>query len=117
RFKNRPDADQHRALVAADFAHPTHVRVMAYDEQNFLEKENPTLADISVFSRQYAVVWVDVSGLQDVAFIEQLGRAYNIHPLVQEDIVRTHQRSKIEDYPDSLFIVSRMAPCTDQEST
>lgn len=114
RFKNRPHADEHRALIADAGASPTQVRVMAYNATDIVEKESPTVADIQDLASRFAVVWVDVSGLQDIAFIQQLGAHFNIHPLVQEDIVRTHQRSKMEDYPEALFLVSRMAPCTDQ---
>jgi len=46
-----------------------------------------------------------IEGLKNVDFIDQLGHHFNIHPLVLEDILNTHQRPKFEDYDDYLFFV------------
>jgi magnesium transporter len=36
-----------------------------------------------------------------------IGRAFNLHPLVLEDIVNTDQRPKLDSYDDYLFLVAR----------
>ncbi len=51
------------------------------------------------------VCWVIVEGLANVALVKKLGDLLNIHQLVLEDILNTHQRPKFEDYEDYLFIV------------
>lgn len=55
------------------------------------------------------IVWIDVTGLADVALVERIGAAFGLHPLALEDVVHTHQRPKTEDYENHLFIVTRMA--------
>lgn len=52
-----------------------------------------------------SITWVNIEGLQDIALIDAIGSHFNIHPLVLEDIVNTHQRPKFEDYDDYLFMV------------
>ncbi len=52
--------------------------------------------------------WLNVEGLHDVELIKQIGIAYNIHPLVLEDILNTDQRPKTEDYGDYFFVTVQM---------
>lgn len=48
--------------------------------------------------------WYDVKGLHDIQLIDQLGKQFNLHPLVEEDILDTQQRPKFEEYEDGIFI-------------
>jgi magnesium transporter len=59
--------------------------------------------------RRYPVTWVNVDGLGDAAVIERMGELFGLHPLALEDVVHVHQRAKVEDYDDKLFVVARMA--------
>ena len=34
---------------------------------------------------------------------------FGLHPLELEDVTHTHQRAKLEEYPDHLFVVADMA--------
>jgi magnesium transporter len=52
--------------------------------------------------------WVNVDGLGDERTIRRLGEMFEIHPLALEDVVHVHQRAKVEEYPQHLFIVMRM---------
>jgi magnesium transporter len=49
-------------------------------------------------------VWVALLD-RDPAVLEQLQAQFGLHPLAVEDARRGHQRPKIEDYGDSLFVV------------
>jgi magnesium transporter len=53
------------------------------------------------------ITWVRVTGLHDLDVIARLGLHINVHPLVQEDIVNTRQRTKAETYEDYVFVVFR----------
>jgi len=55
-----------------------------------------------------SVSWVDVLGLGNEETWQQLGRVFNLHPLVMEDIVNVPQRPKFEDYEDHLVIIAHM---------
>lgn len=58
------------------------------------------------------ITWLDIGGLHDVQLIEQIGKAFQLHPLVLEDIVNTEQRPKREDYGTVIYLVLKML-CVD----
>ena len=51
--------------------------------------------------------WVNVTGLHPFV-VAKLSEMYGFHPLVSEDILNPNQRSKVETYDNSLFVVMRM---------
>lgn len=117
-FRNRPQPGEHEDILkTSPDAYETTVRVFAYCQEQCLEEEVRTVARIRELHKQYPVIWIDVQGLANLTFIQQISAAFNLHPLAQEDVVRTHQRSKLEDYPDQLFIVARMAPLAGEDDT
>jgi magnesium transporter len=54
------------------------------------------------------VCWVNVCGIHDIPTIESIGGTFNIHPLVQEDILNTFHRPKFEESDEYLFLVLKM---------
>jgi magnesium transporter len=62
------------------------------------------------------ITWVDIGGLHDVQLIEQIGKAFQLHPLLLEDIVNTEQRPKREDYGHVIYVVAKML-CLDAPRT
>lgn len=55
-----------------------------------------------------SVSWVDVLGLGSEEILLQLGKVFDLHPLVLEDVVNVPQRPKVEDYEDHVVIIARM---------
>ncbi len=53
------------------------------------------------------VVWLDVQGLGDAASLQRIGDFLGIHPLTLEDIAHVHQRPKVEEFEDYLFMAVR----------
>jgi len=58
-----------------------------------------------MFRGQPAVTWINLDGLHQVDVIETLGKCFDLHPLVMEDILETEHRAKFEDYESYLFLV------------
>jgi magnesium transporter len=85
-----------------------NISMMDYDESQIQEKDAATVGECLPFKEKPTVTWVNVSGIHDVTVIEEFGKAFNIHPLLLEDIVHSDQRPKLEDYDDYLFFVLRM---------
>jgi magnesium transporter len=52
-----------------------------------------------------AVTWINIDGLHQVDVIETVGKCFDLHPLVMEDILETEHRPKFEDYESCLFLV------------
>jgi magnesium transporter len=53
------------------------------------------------------VVWVDIHGLGDLDLVRRVGSKLGLHPLTLEDIVHPHQRAKVDEFDDLLFVVLR----------
>lgn len=83
----------------------TTVSVIDYDKDNIVETQIESIDDILKYKDSNTVTWVTIEGLTDVDIIERIGKMFNVHQLVQEDILNTHQRPKFEEYDDYLFIV------------
>ncbi|MCC6416390.1 MAG: magnesium/cobalt transporter CorA [Opitutaceae bacterium] len=54
-----------------------------------------------------AVRWINIDGLHPYV-VNRLRQAYDIHTLAAEDVLRTSQRPKMEEFEHHLFIVVRM---------
>jgi magnesium transporter len=55
--------------------------------------------------RQEGSLWLDMRGLDNVSLIGEIGGLLKMHPLAIEDVLNTHQRTKLEDYQEGLFFV------------
>jgi magnesium transporter len=97
-------------LIADPEALPPNIAVITYGPQEFSEHTNQTVEAIAPMIGQMPVTWVNVNGLGDVDVIGRLGELFDIHGLALEDVINTHQRPKVEEYEDHLFIVIRMSP-------
>jgi magnesium transporter len=86
----------------------TRIDVLAYDDSRYEERTHATFEQLARCLSEWPATWVNVTGLGDPATIDRLGEIFSLHPLVLEDVVNVHQRPKVEDYDDELFVVSRM---------
>lgn len=96
-------------LVSHPDAQPTSIRLMAWGPDEIIEQEVTFIDQIKNVLGKWPVVWVIVEGLMDVDTINKLGELFSLHPLIMEDILNVHQRPKVEEYDQNLFIVSRGA--------
>ena len=84
------------------------ITVIDYDEHHFQEKLVASVQDCLPFKSSPTVTWINVDGVHDVTIIEEIGKAFEFHPLIMEDILSTGQRPKSEDYDKNVFIVLKM---------
>jgi magnesium transporter len=89
-------------------AETVRITYIDYDEQSFQEKQVKNIEECFPFKDTPTVTWINIDGIHDVDIIEKIGKHYNLHPLILEDILHTTQRPKFEDYDSHLFIVLRM---------
>lgn len=96
-------------VVIADPQAPApEISVIQYNSETLTEQTGVAVDDVGEFRQADTVTWVNVNGLGDAATIEALGEQFGLHRLVQEDIVNVHQRAKVDEFDDHLFIVARM---------
>ncbi|MDH5780420.1 MAG: magnesium/cobalt transporter CorA [Candidatus Bathyarchaeota archaeon] len=84
------------------------ITIIDYDEAQFQEKEAKSVEECFPFNDKSTVTWINIDGLHQVDIVEKIGRHFNLHPLVLEDIVNTGQRPKMEDFVDHIFVVLKM---------
>lgn len=104
-------------LVAIDGEPEPIIQVMAFSDGDLFEKQVTTVDELTSLTETYRVTWISVEGLGNAGIIEQLGDLFGLHRLALEDVMNPHQRAKVEDYEDFLFIVARMVTNDPQLST
>lgn len=88
---------------------PSKITRFRFDREQFEEGEM-TVEELrsSGPDESDAVTWINVEGVSDVSAIEAIGAAYDLSPLVLEDIVNTEQRPKKEDHERYIFLCLKM---------
>ncbi|WP_225034658.1 magnesium/cobalt transporter CorA [Winogradskyella sp. SM1960] len=79
-----------------------------YTKDTITENVLTNIADVKAHKETDSVTWINIDGLNAITEIENIGKQYDLHPLVLEDIVNTAQRPKIDEYDDYLFVVLKM---------
>ncbi len=95
---------------------PVSVNVIEYDPDTLDEESLSKDADFGELARRDRLTWINVDGLSDLAVTKAIGEAFDLHPLVLEDLVHTGQRPKLEEYQRYFFIVLRMLILDEGES-
>ena len=96
-------------LAIAETANPPLITAIEYDGDCYEYQTQLTPEDCRVFLTSPSISWIDVGGLGDKSILEGLGRVFELHPLILEDVVNVPQRPKIEDRGERLVIITQMA--------
>lgn len=78
-----------------------------FDETHYTAEQISEVEKISKLLSGESKIWLQVRGLHDIEKLKSIWNFFNLHPLVQEDIVNTNQRPKVDLYDDFIFIVLR----------
>ncbi|HGJ64218.1 TPA: magnesium and cobalt transport protein CorA, partial [bacterium] len=89
-------------------AKPVKIYLMNYDEYHLQEHEIEDCAECLSYKNSSTVSWININSIQNVEVIETIGKYFDIHPLVLEDLMSVNQRPKMENYDSYSFIVLRM---------
>ena len=94
-------------LVHVGEVHPHEhmISVLHYNETTLKKHPINSIKELLPYKASDAITWVIIDGLKDTSIIEAIGHYFDIHPLVLEDILNTHQRPKFEEFDDYLYIV------------
>lgn len=81
--------------------------LISYDD-NGLQEKTITVGELSAISPDASKkLWLNVHGIHDVELIRQIGQKFGLHPLVQEDILNTEQRPKVDEFSGYVFLETR----------
>ncbi len=88
---------------------PLTCRLIIYNSSELSDRVEPIeecakkLKDLTT-----SVGWLHISGNLEPAFVGKVGELFDLHPLVQEDILNPVQRPKLDDYEKYIYIVTRL---------
>ncbi len=86
----------------------TRITLIDYDEHDVTEREIRNVADCLAFKNSESVTWINVDETKEPGLVADFGKVLGFHPLMQEDILATDQRAKVEDHGDYLYVVLKM---------
>ena len=89
----------------------TKISIIDYNEDDFKFQEDTQLENCFKFNKSGNYVrWINIDGISNVDVVVEIGKFFNFHHLLLEDIVTTTQRPKVEEYENGnyLYIVVRM---------
>ncbi len=95
-------------IAFADSTPRPSIRVIAYGPEGRTDRQVADVLSIIELRKAYPVIWVDIVQFGDAELIAAVGEAFGLHRLALEDAVNTHQRPKVEEYHDHLFVVALM---------
>jgi magnesium transporter len=84
-----------------------HLSVIEYSEDQFIEKHDISIETCLEHLDTPTMTWVEVSGVPNASTVAAIGKHFNFHPLILEDILTTGQRSKLDLFQDQVFIIVR----------
>ena len=86
----------------------SRITVIDYDHERLEEKQVSDVEECFPFKNTQTVTWINIDGLHDTELVEKVGKHFDVHPLVLEDIVHTGQRPKVEDGQEYIYVVLDM---------
>ncbi|MCB0430625.1 MAG: magnesium/cobalt transporter CorA [Flavobacteriales bacterium] len=91
-----------------------HLHWISFDPDQLSENRTGDLSEIPSVPPS-GVLWVNMDGIHDVERIEALGKKFDIHPLVLEDVLNIDHRPKAEEYESYLFFTLKMIDMNEQD--
>lgn len=95
-------------LTIEDDAPAPVIVLIDYNEQQANRIQVARPEDCAPYLDSESVSWVDVQGLGSENILRRMGKVFDLHPLVLEDVVNVPQRPKYEEYDDQLLMITRM---------
>ncbi|MEW9097311.1 MAG: magnesium/cobalt transporter CorA [Clostridiaceae bacterium] len=81
---------------------------ISYNEENFNKAVYEDIEKCLSSCRDDSINWINIDGLDSIETISYIGKRFNIHPLILEDILNTTQRPKIDIDNNYIYIVIKM---------
>ncbi|NET00072.1 MAG: magnesium/cobalt transporter CorA [Sphaerospermopsis sp. SIO1G2] len=107
KYSHQPGTAPGTIIVDENSQQP-HIYLMDYNYMNLIHEEINNPEDCHQYLETESVSWVDVQGLGNKDIVERIGKVFELHPLVLEDVVNMAESPKSEDYEDQLLIIARM---------
>lgn len=84
------------------------ITLFNYNTDGYTERTVDTIEECLPYKDEKSVTWINIDGVHRVELVEKIGNLFELHPLLLEDVVNTHQRPKADEFDDHLFAVLRV---------
>jgi len=85
------------------------IKLYKYNMEHYEVRELSSLNNVAqIVADKSFTFWIEIKGYNSLEMFETLSTDFNVNKLVLEDITRTYQRPKFEEYDGYDFAVSRM---------
>ena len=92
------------------------ISLMDFNAEHLIERTDISIEECLKFmNNSSTITWINIRGIHDPTIIESLGKHFQFHSLILEDVMNASQRSKLDDYKDYIFIVVRMLYYSDKK--
>ncbi|MDD3860745.1 MAG: magnesium/cobalt transporter CorA [Bacteroidales bacterium] len=88
--------------------HDISIEHIAYSTNEYLEETINSIEEVDITPDSGKVHWINLNGVHNSDLIKNIGEKFNVHKLVLEDVLNTHQRPKVDIYDEHIFAVIKM---------
>jgi len=85
-----------------------NINVIDFSKDEFEQIVCKSPEDCALYKDKESVSWINVDGLHDTQAIETLGKIFDLHPLLLEDILNTGHRPKVEEFDNCIFFTLKV---------
>lgn len=93
------------------------ITIHDYDMDHVDEIHIRNIDECKPYLEDPSKTWIKVCGLHDLGKLQSIWSYFDLHPLVQEDILHTEQRPKAEQYDNNIYFVVRMLSWSDEHQS
>lgn len=104
-------------LIPPSEAEASVIDVFSFDRDRCVEQKDVGIDAVAASQAREGVTWVNLTGLGDTDLIVKVADIFGLHKLALEDVMNVHQRPKVEEFEDHLFIVVRMIAAPESTET
>lgn len=89
---------------------PHEIKITAYEysPEKCIERGDLSMHECLEYLESPSFTWINVQGTNDPVVVAAIGQHFGLHPLMLEDIMSFGQRSKLDNYGSTLYIVVNM---------
>jgi len=74
-----------------------------YNSETAEQKLQLKIEECSQYKNKEGITWIQVYGIHNTQIIESLGKLFELHPIILEDIPNTELRPRYEEFNDCIF--------------
>jgi len=88
------------------------ISLFEYNESKLIERQDFSLSeclqDCRINKDDSLITWINIRGIHNIETIRTIGTHFGLHSLMLEDIANSYQRSKLDDYKETIYLVMRI---------